>query len=124
LYRVFAQYSDERNPNKNLKTLAVVFTCNTVVQATFLQNFVWIVLETALSCTCEFLLENFFTVGHRLFYSTFYSLLREVLVKLTTVAIIPITVKHVTISFESLMSLLRHTHGSTIPRINCVTFRW
>jgi len=40
-----------------------------------------------------------------------------------------ITVKHVTISFDSLMSLLRHTHGSTIPRLTALligqkTFVW
>ena len=31
-----------------------------------------------------------------------------------------ITVKNVTISFDSLMPLLRHTHGSTIPRLTAL----
>jgi len=33
-----------------------------------------------------------------------------------------ITVKHVTISFDTLMSLCRHTHGSTTPRSIALLF--
>jgi len=33
-----------------------------------------------------------------------------------------ITVNHITISFGFPMSLLRHTHGSTIPRLTALLF--
>jgi len=58
-------------------------------------------------------------MGYCFFYSILYSLLQQISVILTTVATIPNTMivflhSTVTISFDSLMSLLRHTHGSTV----------
>jgi len=79
----------------------------------FISNMFWI------------LLDNFSLMGYCFFSSTFYSLLRQVSLKLTTVATILIqyiTVKHTTISSHSLMSLLRHTHRSSNSRVTALLF--
>jgi len=58
------------------------------------KKLLWVVFETALSSTrCCIFVRGFFHNGidHCFSYSTFYSLLHQVLIKLTTVSTIPIT---------------------------------
>jgi len=95
LYRVFKNTLIRKNTNKNLKTMAVVLTCNTehtVVQCCimFSLSFVCAVLETALyvAHVVELFLENFVIIGYCFFYSTFYPLLRHASIKMTSVATI------------------------------------
>jgi len=90
-------------------------------------RFVCAVLETALSSTC-------FEFCRRIFHHGFLFLLLYILVtgppslgqidyrrnnpQKSVMQYIP--AKHVTVSFESVMSLLRHIHGSTIPHLTAL----
>jgi len=135
----FRKYSDKKNTRKNLKSPAVVFTCNTehtvlkycITFAKFrlYRSFVYAVLATALSSTC-------FEFCWRIFH-------RELLLHLLDILLTAppslsqiddsrnnpqkslmqyIAVKYGTISFDSMMSLLRHIHGSTMPRLTALVF--
>jgi len=65
-------------------------------------------------------------MGYCFFHLTFYSLLHQFLVKLTILTTIPNTAYYtktcLMISFDMLISLLHHTHGSTIPRLTALLF--
>jgi len=135
----FREYSDKKNTNKNLKSLAVVFACNTeraynitvlhYVLAKQSLCFVCAVLEAALSNTCFEFCQIIFHPGLLLLLLDILLTAPPSLGQIDDSCNNPqkfllqyIIVKHVTISSDSLMSLLRHTDGSTIPRFNCVTF--